>query len=84
MKDRVSLSDFLMYHKETHPISFHMLEKRTLYGIYGFGDFVKERRGNDITRKFLELMRCSSHEKELRILWKAPNLWINIQAPCKW
>ena len=52
MKDRVSLTDFLMYHKETHPISFHMpghKGKSTLYGIYGFGDFVKNVVGNDIT-----------------------------------
>ena len=52
MKDRVSLTDFLMYHKETHPISFHMpghKGRSTLYGIYGFGDFVKNVVGNDIT-----------------------------------
>ena len=52
MKDRVSLTDFLMYHKETHPISFHMpghKGRSTLYGIYGFGDFVKNVIGNDIT-----------------------------------
>ena len=52
MKDRVSLTDFLMYHKETHPISFHMPGHKgrgTLYGIYGFGDFIKNVVGNDIT-----------------------------------
>ena len=52
MKDRVSLTDFLMYHKETHPISFHMpghKGRSTLYGIYGFGDFIKNVIGNDIT-----------------------------------
>ena len=52
MKDRVSLTDFLMYHKETHPISFHMpghKGRSTLYGIYGFGDFIKNVVGNDIT-----------------------------------
>lgn len=52
MKDRVSLTDFLMYHKETHPISFHMpghKGRSTLYGIYGFGDFVKNVIGNDVT-----------------------------------
>ena len=52
MKDRVSLTDFLMYHKETRPVSFHMpghKGRSTLYGIYGFGDFVKNVIGNDIT-----------------------------------
>ena len=42
MKNKISLTDFLIYHKESRPISFHMpghKGRSTLYGIYGFGDF---------------------------------------------
>lgn len=52
MKNKISLTDFLIYHKESRPISFHMpghKGRSTLYGIYGFGDFVKTVMGNDIT-----------------------------------
>ncbi len=44
MKDRVSANRLPSCIKQTHPISFICPVTRrsiTLYGIYGFGDFVK-------------------------------------------